>query len=357
MKRLFLIFIFFVFCGIYGFSEDESQEEVEFLLFQPNSSNLFVNYEQSVIQLNKLAQYLSNKKISPGQIIVYGYAAFAPIDIDSVDLSRERALFVINELQKRGISKELFSEPVGHGSVYLWGNNTNENDRKLNRRVRILLGGETPIQVTQEIINAEPETVPESVQEMPPITQKEPREKSDFNFPWWLLLLLPLLLLLLLLKKRPKKSIHKKTIVNTQQRITTDTPKPAPVVHAPTPEPKPASVPVPEPVPPPVVAPAPEPVPPPVITPTPEPIPAQETKHEAAAPVPIMETTTINLDEEIRFCAYEHFERRGGVNGSREQDWYDALSVVSARYTPRGYSVFFKDGYWWASIQNAIMPI
>jgi len=331
VKRLCLIFIFFVFCGISIFSENDDQEEVDFLLFSPNSSNQFVNYEQSVIQLNKLAQYLSNKKLTPGQIIVYGYAAFAPIDIDSVDLSRERALFVINELQKRGISKELFSEPIGHGSVYLWGNNTNENDRKLNRRVRILLGGETPIQITEEIINAEPETVPESVQEMPPITQKEPREKSDFNFPWWLLLLLPLLLLLLLLKKRPKKSTHKETIVNTQQTPKADAPKPAPA---------------PEPVP-----------PPPVIAPTPEPIPVQETKHEAAAPVPIMETTTINLDEEIRFCAYEHFERRGGVNGSREQDWYDALSVVSARYTPRGYSVFFKDGYWWASIQNAIMPI
>jgi len=338
MKRPGLIFILFVFCCISVFGEDKDQEEVDFLLFQPNSSNLFVNYELSVIQLNKLAQYLSNKKLTPGQIIVYGYAAFAPIDIDSVDLSRERALFVINELQKRGISKELFSEPIGHGSVYLWGNNTDENDRKLNRRVRILLGGETPIQVTQEIINAEPETVPESVQEIPQITQKEPREKTDFNFPWWLLLLLPLLLLLLLLKKRPKKSIHKEAIANKQQTPKADAPKPAPAPVV---------------VPPPVPAPAPEPVPPPVVAPTPEPIPVQETKHEA---VPIMETTTINLDEEIRFCAYEHFERRGGVNGSREQDWYDALSVVSARYTPKGYSVFFKDGYWWASIQNAIMP-
>ena len=329
MKKLFLIFIFFVFCGVYGFSEDESQEEVDFLLFQPNSSNLFVNYELSVIQLNKLAQYLSNKKLTPGQIIVYGYAAFAPIDIDSVDLSRERALFVINELQKRGISKELFSEPVGHGSVYLWGNNTNENDRKLNRRVRILLGGETPIQVTQEIINAEPE--PEPVQEAA-IIKEDNREKQDFKFPWWLLLL-PLLLLLLLLKKRPQKAAHQAAL-NTQQRITTDTPKPAP---APIPEPAP-------------VVHAPTPPPAPVVA---APIPVQ-TKHAAAAPV--METTTVNLDEEIRFCAYEHFERRGGVNGSREQDWYDALSVVSARYTPKGYSVFFKDGYWWASIQNAIMP-
>jgi hypothetical protein len=331
MKKLFLIFIFFVFCGISGFSEDESQEEVEFLLFQPNSSNLFVNYEQTVIQLNKLAQYLSNKKISPGQIIVYGYAAFAPIDIDSVDLSRERAYFVINELQKRGISKELFSEPVGHGSVYLWGNNTNENDRKLNRRVRILLGGETPIQVTQEIINAEPEPVPDSVQEAA-IIKEDTREKQDFKFPWWLLLLLPLLLLLLLLKKRPQKAVHQVTS-NTQQRIqTADAPK-----HAPIPEPAPVVVHAPTPAPAPAAPPA------PIHT---------HTKHEAA---PVMETTTINLDEEIRFCAYEHFERRGGVNGSREQDWYNALSVVSARYTPRGYSVFFKDGYWWASIQNAIM--
>jgi hypothetical protein len=346
MKKLFLIFILFVFCGISGFSEDESQEEVEFLLFQPNSSNLFVNYEQTVIQLNKLAQYLSNKKLTNGQIIVYGYAAFAPIDIDSVDLSRERAYFVINELQKRGISRELFSEPVGHGSVYLWGNNTNENDRKLNRRVRILLGGETPIQVTQEIINAEPEPVPDNVQEAA-IIKTDTREKTDFKFPWWLLLLLPLLLLLLLLKKRPKKAAHKEFTSNTQQTPKADAPKPAP---APVPEPAPV-VHAPEPVPPPVVAPAPEPIPPSVAAP----VPVQETKHEAAAASPIMETTTINLDEEIRFCAYEHFERRGGVNGSREQDWYDALSVVSARYTPRGYSVFFKDGYWWASIQNAIM--
>jgi len=329
MKKLYLILVFFVFCSISSFGENDTHEEVEFLLFLPNSSNHFVNEEQSFIQLDNLARYLSNKNLTPGQIIVYGYAAFSPIDIEPIDLSRERAFFVINELQKRGISKELFSDPVGHGSVYLWGNNTDENDRKFNRRVRILLGGESPIQITQEIINDETETaIPGTVQEAL-VTQKDTPEKSSFKFPWRLLLLLLILLLLLLtLKKRSKKTIHKNVTENTQPQITkTDT--------APKPAPSPAHTP--------------KPVPPPVAAPAPITAPVSETKPEAAAPSSAMKTTTVNLDEEIRFCAYEYFLRRNGEGDYQDQDWYDALREVSARYTPSGYSVFFNNGYWWAS--------
>jgi len=303
MKKLYFIFILFVFCGISIFSDNDKQEEVDFLLFLPNSADQFVNEEQAVIQLNNLAKYLSNKNPVSGQIIVYGYAAFAPNDIDSVDLSRERAFFVINELKKRGISKDLFSEPVGYGSVYLWGNNTDEDDRKPNRRVRILLSGESPIPITPEIINAETETViPAGVnkkQAMP----EDTREKLSFNFPLWILLILPVFLLLLLLfKKKSQKPIPKKTTESVQPQI-----------------PKTETAPV----------------------------QAAVTEDDS-----IIVVTTVNLDEEIRFCAYEYFQRRNGEEDYRDQDWYDALQEISALYTARGHSVFYDGGYWWASIKQ-----
>ncbi|MDR0301337.1 MAG: OmpA family protein, partial [Treponema sp.] len=205
MKKWYFTFIFFVFYGISVFGDNNKQEEIDFLLFLPNSSNLFADEEQAFIQLDNLAQYLSNKNFSPGQIIVYGYTAFAPNDIEPIDLSRERAVFVINELQRRGISKNLFSEPVGYGSVNLWGDNTDEDDRKLNRRVRVLLDGESPLLITQEIINSD-SVYKES------ILRKDIPVKSGRRFPWWnwlLILALFTALIFLLLKKRSRKTVNK----------------------------------------------------------------------------------------------------------------------------------------------------
>jgi len=296
MKKRYFIFIFFVFCGISIFGNNNKQEEVDYLLFLPNSGNRFVNEEQAFIQLNNLAQYLSGKNLRPGQIIVYGYAAFAQNDIGSVDLSIERALFVINELQRRGISKDLFSEPVGYGSVYLWGDNANEDDRKLNRRVRILLDGESPMPITPEIVNAETKTViPDRAHEEPVMLKDTPKKSG--KFPWWILFALAIFLLLLflhlLLKRRFQRPVHKKETANAQPQI-----------------PKTDTVP---------------------------------------APVETMITSTVNLDEEIRLRAYELSQQRNGQGDYRDQDWYNALREISAWYKACGHSVFSDGGCWWAS--------
>jgi hypothetical protein len=293
MKKRYFTFIFFVFCSISIFGNTDGQEEVDSLLFFPNSSNRFQDEKQAVIQLDNLARYLSAKDLFPGQIIVYGYAASAPNNIKSAELSKERAVFVIKELQKRGVSPELFSEPVGHGEVYLWGNNTNEKDRLPNRRVRIVLDGETPVVITHEIIATETETetvISDSIYE-DPAAQENTSEESTYRFPWWfcqfLRFLLALLLLAIiaaiiffLLKKRTRKTAKK------------------------------------------------------------------DVKYTVAAAVT---KSTANLDEEIRRRAYELYQQRNGRNGSHEQDWLNAVREVSARYTARGYSVYTKDGSWWAS--------
>jgi len=298
MKKLYFMFIFFVFCGFSIFGNNDTREEVDFLLFLPNSSNQFENEEQAFIQLDNLARYLSNKNLIAGQIMVYGYAAFASNDIESVALSRERALFVIDELHKRGISRDLFSDPVGYGSVDLWGNNANENDRRLNRRVRIILDNESPMLITHEVINAEPETVnPVSVYEEPAVPENTSKE-SGFKFPWWILaalavflLLLLLLFLLLLFMRRSRKSAHKSEITQTD------------------------TVPVPVPV----------------------PVPAAATA-----------SNTVNLDEEIRLRAYELSQQRNEQGDYRDQDWYNAVREISAWYTACGHSVYTDGGCWWA---------
>jgi len=276
------------------FGNNNKQEEVDFLLFMPNSGSRFVNEEQASVQLDNLARYLSNKNLSPGQIIVCGYAAFAQNNIGSVDLSKERALLVINELQKRGVSKDLFSEPVGYGSVYLWGNNANEDDRKFNRRVRILLDGEVPMPVTPEVIVAKAEPVNPDRVYKEPAAPKDTAKKSGSKFPWWILLALAILLLMFLLfKRRPRRLVHKNRTANAQPQ----TPK----------------------------------------------------KDTAPAPAAATATDTVNLDEEIRLRAYELSQQRNERGDYREQDWHNAVREISAWYEACGHSVFSDGGYWWAS--------
>jgi len=301
MKKIYLSIIFFVLCGFFIFGSNENMEEVDFLLFMPNSGSQFAYEEQAFIQLNRLALYLSNKNLNPGQIIVCGYAAYAPNDIKSVDLSKERALTVMEELQKRGISKELFAEPVGYGAVSLWGNNTDENDRKLNRRVRILLDGESPMPVTNEIINAET-TPPEAAVINPDIVNEKPfapeymSKGSNFKFPWWIIPLLALFLLLLLfLKGRLRKQEKKAEPKNEKAQV-----------------------------------------------------PITEKRHEFAHEETVT-TWMVNLDDEIRLRAYELSLERNGTGDYREQDWYNAVHEISAWYTACGHSVFTDGGYWWAS--------
>jgi hypothetical protein len=287
MKKLYLVLIFFVFAGIFVFGDNDILEE-EPLLFLPDSGNQFANSEQAFIQLDNLALFLSNKNPVPGQIVVYGYAAYVPNDINSVDLSKERALFVMNELQKRGISKELFAEPVSCGSVYLWGDNANEKNRELNRRVRVLLLDGSSMPVIRENVYAEMKTV------IPGIVYEKP---AAFKFPWWILPLLALFLLLFLflLGKRTRKPAHKEGAANAQPQIT-------------------------------------------------------ETEIVPEfTPKAAVTTSTVNLDEEIRSRAYELSRQHNDLGEYQEQDWHDAVREISALYTACGHSVFNDGGCWWAS--------
>jgi len=207
MKKLYFTFIIFVFCGFLISGGSDIQEEAGYLLFMPNSGNQFENEEQAFIQLDNLAQYLMNKNLIPGKILVNGYAAYAPNNIEPVDLSRERAVFVMNELQKRGVSKELFSEPAGYGSVYLWGSNIDENDRRLNRRVSILVEGEFPVTI--------PETIDAGQKTIIPV-KKAGNYHSNFLFRVLFLLAVFLILFLILLKEISRRPAHKNTKTNTK---------------------------------------------------------------------------------------------------------------------------------------------
>ncbi|MDR0495999.1 MAG: hypothetical protein LBH42_00125 [Treponema sp.] len=141
MKKLSSFLFFFAVLVFPAFTDAGIQEELSYLLFHPNSSNHFANEEQGGIQLDNLAIYLKGIDLVPGQILVNGYAAVAENIINPLSLSKNRALFVINELKKRDIPGSVFTDPVAHGSVDLWGSNTDEEDRVLNRRVRIVMNG------------------------------------------------------------------------------------------------------------------------------------------------------------------------------------------------------------------------
>ena len=155
MKKVFLKIVFFAFCGFLIFADPafdrfDEYEEIGFFLFLPNSSDSFVNEDHAIIQLDNLAKYLAGMNLTFARIYVIGYAAAALNDIKPADLSRDRALFIINKLQNHGLPYYLFSESVGLGEVDFWGDNTTEEERSPNRRVRILIkfdniGGEVTI--------------------------------------------------------------------------------------------------------------------------------------------------------------------------------------------------------------------
>ena len=293
MKKRFLVSVFFVFIGFLAFGDTEKQEEIDFLLFLPNSS-LFVNEEQAMVQLDNLAKYLMARELVPGQIYVYGYAAFADNDIESVTLSKERALLLINELRKRGVPPELFSDPVGYGSVDLWGNNIEEEDRSPNRRVRVVLDGNV---LTPETVRAaEPEIKISAMDDEISIRRESTAVESSSKFPWWILLLLAILaaLIFFLLKKR--KSADDKT--TEPEKVVTPT-----------------------------IAPA--------------------TAGKSAKSI-VTSTVIVNLEEEILFRAYELYLWRNGQNENAYEDWCMAVIQISAKYEADGYQVYREDGNWWA---------
>ena len=295
MKKLSLILIILVFTCFLAFSDTEEQEEIDYLLFMPNSASQFVNQEEAMLQLDSIAAYLSGRNLSPGQISIYGYSAYVMNDIDGEELSRERAQFVTRELQSRGLRSELFAQILGLGEVDLWGSNEDEDERSPNRRVRILIDG---VIITPAVIaSPPPPTVtppPPTPAPAAPVTQDE-----SSGFPWWLLLIPLLLLLIFFLAKRSKK-------------------KEAP--------PEKETAPIKE-----------EPVPEPAAVPAAAPI----------VPVPIT-FTYANLEEEIRNCAYGFYLGRNGQDENPYEDWCKAVIVVCARYSSKGYETYTEDGTWMA---------
>ena len=291
MKKRCLVSILFVFIGFWAFGDPEEQEEIDYLLFLPDSSSLFVNEEQAMVQLDNLAKYLMGRNLIPGQIYVYGYAAFAVNDIEPVNLSRDRALLVINELQKRGVSQNMFSAPVGLGSVDLWGSNTDEEGRSPNRRVRVVL--DDKVLTPETLKTAEPVIKISSIDNVEdvgaPITQESTTAGSKSKFPWWFLLLLPLLGLIFFLLKK-KKSAGGETA---------------------------------------------------------EPKKVEEPASEPVKPI-VTSTFTVNLEEEIRFRAYELYLRRNGQSENVYEDWCRAVFEISAKYEADGYQVFSENENWWA---------
>ncbi|MCL2231393.1 MAG: OmpA family protein [Treponema sp.] len=335
MKKLCLIIVFLVLFGINAFGE-EDKEEVDFLLFWPNLSDRFVNETRAGAQLDNIANYLKNKELTAGQIHIYGYAAHAMVDIDLFVLSVERANFILNELVKRGVSRDLFASPIGYGATSVWGNNTSEEARYLNRRVRVVLDGTilTPEITTVIEIEAEPE--PELQ-----IAAKEPvvKEKTEFKFPLWPLLFLLLLpLFFLLFRKRDKKPKEKKERPAAPPKVK---PAPAPVAEkTPAPQHVPQAASVVTPVSAPVAekTPEPQPVVPPVLKPQTAP---------ADAPVETV-VDIVDLEEIIRKRAYYYFLGHCDQYWNMDEDWYTALPKVRAEYERNGYQTYIENGTWWA---------
>ena len=317
MKRLYLVSVLFILTGFLAFGEEQ---EIDHLLFLPNSGDEFVNQEQAMLQLDNMANYLKGRNLVPGQIRVYGYSANFANDIDSVAISRDRALFVINELERRGVPGDLFADPVGRGEADTWGYNSEEYDmgRGPNRRVIVMLDGNvvTP-QTAQEVepeLDVEETFVEETVVKgdstedstKEDSSKEDSTEKTKSKFPWWIFLLILLLLLLLIALLAKKKKCP------------------------------PAALPTVTPVAPPQETAEPEIVVVPVI---------------AAAPVLVPVTTSeiiVNLEEEILFRSYELYLQHKDQYIDVDGDWHRAVCDISARYEADGYQVYRENWSWWA---------
>jgi hypothetical protein len=295
MKKFVFVLILFAFFGFLAFADNNEQEEVGYLVFALNSSSQFVNQQQAAVQLDTIANYLASKNLYPGQIHAYGYTAAAANDIDSEILSRDRAIFVINELQKRGVSKELFSDPVGYGAVDTWGSNISERDKIPNRRVRIVLDSNVIEPESVHVLDfgaAFVNIIDNDVSDTGTTMQESSLSERRFKFPWILLLLLLALIAALLFSKlwRNKKSPKLDAVARP---VIVD----APII--------------------------------------------------AVAPVATGEIT-VNLDNEIRSRSYELYQQRNGQNEDHVADWHIAVQQICCKYEADGYETYAADGSWWA---------
>jgi len=339
MKKICLLSIFLFLAGAITFGETEPQEEIDYLLFLPNSSNQFVNQQQAMVQLDNLAKYLNGREIALSQIIIYGYAAVVQNGIDPMVLSKNRSSFVISELQKRGVRQNLFSEPVGLGEVNTWGSNLNEESRGPNRRVRVVLDGKLIVVapagemieeiIPEPVIEEEIEVI-ETVPAADTTVAAKREEPSDFKFPWWLLLPLLLIPLIALLSKLRKKSGDRPA---KPQRV-----EPQPTVAAAA-------------APPPVSERAVAASAPPAAATTTAPV----LTSEGLSPIPagltaayVTDRNAYYIEEEIRLRAYEYYQLRGGQHGFMDEDWFKALPEICGKYEAMGYECYREDGCWWA---------
>jgi len=336
MKKICAIMVFFVFLGLPAFGDAGGQEEIDFLLFAPNSSDAFADEAQAMFQLDGLARYLLARSLEPGQIHVHGYTADALTDIEPVSLSRDRAVFVMRELQARGVLPVLFSEPVAHGAVDLWGANTGEDDRRPNRRVRITVDG---VAITQAALIAAYEEIETAVYDIP----AQPRGR----FPWEILLLiLPLLAAAALLAaRRKRKSVGKASAASPAEAAslagaasagaavpTVETAAAQTAGAAPTAPTAAEAVAL-------TTAGA-------AAASTAGAAPTVPTAAEAVALT--TDSHCVCLEEAIRCRAYELYLERGGGHGNADEDWHKAALEICGQYEADGYAACIENGCWWA---------
>jgi hypothetical protein len=257
-----------------------------------------------MIQLDNVANYLMTRNLSPGKISVYGYAAAVVNGIEPVNLSRNRALYVINELQKRGLTGDLFAEPVACGSVDLWSGNKGKGDKRLNRRVRILLDDtiltpaaretslqdarETSLQDARETsLQDAREASLQNARTVCTWEEKQPEtasQKTGSRFPWWII---PLALLGI-------------AVIATIVFFAYERRKSSAV------------------------------------------IPAAATAATAHAAAPGQKIYVLTEDE-IRYHAYKLYQQRNSQHGFAVQDWHRSVDELTAHYEAKGYLVVL---YW-----------
>jgi len=126
MSRKYLVILIFFFCSSFAFGQNNEMEanDIEIIghfIFIPDISITFTNETEANRRLDRMAADLKNRNLSPGQILVSGFAAMEPTTLSPVTLSINRSSFIINELVKRGVPWELFTTPVGYGYVSFWG--------------------------------------------------------------------------------------------------------------------------------------------------------------------------------------------------------------------------------------------
>ena len=284
MKKLRFLLIIGI-CVIFPAFSTPQTEEIDYLLFLPNSSDQFADKEQANLQLDAIAIYLKNRNLTDAQVFVYGYAAFSATaaHIDSVTLSRERALFVINELVTRGVPANLFSSPVASGEVNTWGNNLDEETRSPNRRVRIMTESDRSEPL---VISAEENITPGNIE------PSEPNKENSSRFSWiWLSPLLLIPFIFVLNRKKVKTEGIPKSTIN--EKIPDN----------------------------------------PVL---------------AAASIMITKNVDKDLEDEIRIRAYELYLQRNGQSENEIEDWHNAVEQICTKYEANGFRTCIKNCRWQA---------